>query len=200
MRGSIFLLLLPVILIGQTALMKTKTQKHYPSVEAIHFKSKPQGGQQNQKPTRYNRKKHFVLINNTRVKALDFEAAQNIYFIEKMYLISTMIPNIVLFVLVSVCFQISSSSESNANNIDCSCFVQVFYYLSALLMCIHSSIVNPFAFVYSTNDLVTVLKAILKHKCSCRKSTLKNIENEKKTWMREKKKRHTRRKIKSTLI
>jgi len=161
MMGTFILGLLPIVLIGQMAIMKTKTHKHYPSIEVVHRQHRSRG----QQPI-YRVKRKCVLIKNERVNALDVEATQNVYFMGKVYLIS-IAPTIVLFVISSICFQISDGIPKTASDdydSKCSSFIRVFYYCTVLL-CIHSGIVNPTIFVY-LSDLksVPVLNSMFQHK------------------------------------
>ena len=145
--GSLTTGLLPIFLIGQMIIMGNKTKKHYPSVEVVCIKPRRSScpGQQVQNRLQsYHRKRHFVLIGKQRVSAIDIDAAQNVFFMGKVYFFATIFPKMVLFCLVSICLQLSSPSRADAT---CMSFIQAFYYLSGLL-CIHSGIVNPIIFAY----------------------------------------------------
>ena len=159
MMGTFILGLLPIILIGQMAIMKTKTYKHYPSIEVVHMQPRSP----RQQPI-YRVKRKRVLINNHRVNALDVEATQNVYFMGKVYLIS-IAPTIILFLISSICFRISDGvpkTTDDVNDSKCSSFIRVFYY-STVLLCIHSGIVNPIIYVY-LSDLKSVLKYFCRHR------------------------------------
>lgn len=158
--GTFILGLLPIILIGQMTIMKSKTHKHYPCIEVVHMQQPRNPGQQ---PI-YRVKRKCVLIKNQRVNALDVEATQNVYFMGKVYLIS-ITPAIILFVISSICFQISDGipkTAGDAYDSKCSSFIRVFYYCTVLL-CIQSGIVNPTIFAY-LSDFKWVLKSLCQHK------------------------------------
>jgi len=167
--GSIALGLLPVCLTGQVLVMRAKTKQHYPSIEVINLQimgnNQQEDGEMAEENDRYYTS-YFVRVGNSRLSRLEMEGVSNIYLICKVYLLF-MIPILVSFILVFVCFYKASSSAAPALSdptgadgvTSCSSYIQGFYYTAGILSCLHSSIVNPLLVVFLSSDVMSVLMA-----------------------------------------
>jgi len=111
----------------------------------------------------------FVRIGSNRISRLDLESHRTFSFLTKAYLLFVIIPHSLSFVLVFGCLQWFADDADESR---CSSFVQSFYYVSIILTCLNSSVVNPVGFVALSSDLMSTLKARIHRKSPIAKELL----------------------------
>jgi len=149
--GYVFFILLLFCLCGQMALFRPKINGDKPSIET--------GNQQTQlnvrKPTfQTTSKSSTVLIGNNENSLLDFQAAKNFYFFVKLHLIFIAL-KLIPYIRILICLESEQlfPSENRApqwSEAECFSFIKAFYYFSAFLDCVYSSIANPASFLFCT--------------------------------------------------
>jgi len=159
--GTLFMGLLPLCLAGQIAVMRTQTRKdNRDSVEKEDSNSKVISSS------------HFVVVGNNRVSQQDFNAAQNTFFMSKVYLIFQ--TSILISVALVICCVIGAySSVEETHDRKCSSLVQGFYYTCGISSVFYSSIVDPIAFVTLSSDLLSCLKS----KSHRKSAVVRELEN-----------------------
>ena len=93
---------------------------------------------------------HFIHIRNNRISQLDLKAKKTFIYIAFIYLMF-MIPTLRSFISVMVCLMVSPTS--------CSSFMVGLYLNGVIMDCLHSSIVNPIAYVLFSKDLFAFFKS-----------------------------------------
>ena len=93
---------------------------------------------------------HFIHIRNNRISQLDLKAKKTFIYIAFIYLMF-MIPTLISFISVMVCLMVSPTS--------CSSFMVGLYLNGVIMDCLHSSIVNPIAYVLFSKDLFAFFKS-----------------------------------------
>jgi len=172
--GTLVTMISPLVLsvfVGFLALVKKITDGHIPQQETVNMdnlgvnqKNLPAinrelNDRDNKKriatdPNKDNNTKrrtgHFIHIGNNRISQLDLGAKQTFIYIAFIYL-TFMVPTLISFISVFICLLVSPTS--------CSSSMGALYFIGVIMDCIHSSIVNPVAFVLFSKDFFGFFKS-----------------------------------------
>lgn len=147
--GTILLGLFPICLTG-VFMARFKIVQENPPIEMFHLSQfRPDdGGESSADGTvPVERPSHFVLVGDKRVSRIEAEAADSVNFSLIIFLVFIMLPSIVLYVVSSVCIQVSSKAEA------CVPYAWCFFYASTFLNAFYSGILNVLLFVLYNHDL-----------------------------------------------